>query len=63
MNLASIYLLGYFCVNAVCVNVNEKFYNVNDCKMQGDLIKSMLDENNIRKYIMFCVDANEYEKT
>ena len=31
--------------------------------MQGSLIKSMLDENNIRKYIMFCVDANEYEKT
>jgi hypothetical protein len=57
MNLANI------CVNAVCVNVNEKFNNVNDCKMQGDLIKSMLDENNIRKYIMFCVDANEYEKT
>jgi len=63
VNLPSIFLLGYFCVNSMCVNINERFNSVNDCKMQGSLIKSMLDENNIRKYIMFCVDANEYEKT
>ena len=63
MSLPSIFLLGYFCVNSMCVNINEKFESVNDCKIQATLIKSMLDENNIRKYIMFCVDANEYKET
>jgi hypothetical protein len=47
----------------MCVNINEKFESVKDCKTQGTLIKSMLDENNIRKYMMFCVDANEYQET
>ena len=63
MNAPSIFLLGYFCINSICYSVNEKFNSVNDCKIEGTFIKSMLDKNNIQKYIMFCVDANEYEKT
>jgi len=63
MNLPSIFLLGYFCVNSLCININERFYSVKDCKIQGTSIKSLLDENNIRKYMMFCVDANEYQET
>ncbi len=50
-------------MNSVCVSINERYENVNDCKMQGDYIKSILDKNNIRKYLFFCVDAKDYEET
>ena len=63
MNAGTIFLLGYLCMNSVCVSINERYVDVKDCIIEGNYIKSMLDENNIRKYIMFCVDANEYEKT
>ena len=29
--------------------------------MNGSYLKLMLDEQNIRKYMFFCVDAAEYE--
>jgi len=63
LNLGTIFLVGYLCMNSVCVSINERYKNVNDCKMEGDYIKSILDKNNIRKYLFFCVDAKDYEET
>ncbi len=31
--------------------------------MNGSYLKSMLDEQNIRKYFFACVDATEYENS
>ncbi len=53
-----IFLLGWFCLNGECVNVNEQYQSVEDCKNQGMLLKSMLDEQNIRKYFLSCIDIN-----
>ena len=54
-----IFLLGWFCLNGECVTVNEQYQSVEDCKNQGMLLKSMLDEQNIRKYFFACVDASD----
>jgi len=51
-----VFLLGWFCLNGECVSVNEKHKSVEDCKSQGMLLKSMLDEQNIRKYFLSCID-------
>ena len=53
-----IFLLGWFCLNGECVNGNEQYQSVEDCKNQGMLLKSMLDEQNIRKYFLSCIDIN-----
>jgi len=53
-----VFLLGWFCLNGECVSVNEKHKSVEDCKSQGMLLKSMLDEQNIRKYFLSCIDIN-----
>jgi len=53
-----IFLLGWFCLNGECVSVNEKHQSVEDCKIQGMQLKSMLDEQNIRKYFLSCIDIN-----
>ena len=50
-------------MNNVCVSINEKYDNVKDCIIEGNYIKSTLDKNNIRKYMMLCVDAKDYEET
>ena len=48
---------------SVCVSINERYDNVKDCIIEGNYIKSTLDKNNIRKYMMLCVDAKDYEET
>ena len=53
-----IFLLGWFCLNGECVSVNEQHQSVEDCKNQGIQLKSMLDEQNIRKYFLSCIDIN-----
>ena len=55
--------MGYFCVNSICVSVNEKADSVEHCKILGNDLKLILDEQNIRKYFFACVDASEYEQT
>lgn len=51
-----IFLLGWFCLNGECVSINEKHQSIEDCKEQGILLKSLLDEQNIRKYLLTCAD-------
>tara|TARA_R100000278_G_scaffold117179_1_gene96984 strand:+ start:601 stop:792 length:192 start_codon:yes stop_codon:yes gene_type:complete len=63
VNAGTIFLLGYICMNSVCVSINERYDNVKDCIIEGNYIKSILDKNNIRKYMMLCVDAKDYEET
>ena len=63
MNAGTIFLLGYICMNSPCVSINERYDNVKDCIIEGNYIKSILDKNNIRKYMMLCVDAKDYEET
>ena len=63
MNAGTIFLLGYLCINSVCVSINERYVDVKDCIIEGNYIKSILDKNNIRKYMMLCVDAKDYEET
>ena len=63
MNAGTIFLLGYICMNSVCVSINGRYDNVKDCIIEGNYIKSILDKNNIRKYMMLCVDAKDYEET
>ena len=57
--LKAIFLVGYFCVNSVCVSVNEKTNSVEHCKILGNDLKLILDEQNIRKYFFVCVDASD----
>ena len=57
--LKAIFLVGYFCVNSVCVSVNEQADSVEHCKILGNDLKLILDENNIRKYFFACVDASD----
>jgi len=63
VTLQTIFLLGYMCIAGECISINEKHKNLEDCKNNGTYLKLMLDEQNIRKYMFFCVDANEYENT
>lgn len=49
------------CIAGECISINEKHKNLEDCKMNGMYLKSMLDDQNIRKYFFVCVDAAEYE--
>ena len=39
------YLLGWFCLNGECVTINEKHQLLEDCKIQGTQLKSLLDES------------------
>lgn len=55
-----IFLLGWFCLDGDCVNIKEKHQFIEDCKEQGILLKSMLDEYNIRRYHFGCVDITNY---
>jgi len=59
----AIFLVGYFCVNSVCISINEKYEYVDDCIKQGNHLKSIIDEQNIRKYFIACVDATEYKNS
>ena len=52
-----IFLLGWFCLNGECVSINEKHPSLEDCKEQGMQLKSLLDEQNIRKYLLTCADV------
>lgn len=61
--IKTIFLLGYMCIAGECVSINEKHKSVEDCKMHGSYLKFMLDEQNIRKYLFVCIDANEYDNT
>ena len=61
--IKTIFLLGYMCIAGECVSINEKHKSVEDCKMHGSYLKLMLDEQNIRKYLFVCIDANEYDNT
>jgi len=54
--LKVIFLLGWFCLDGECVTINEKYQSVEDCKIQGTQLKSILDEYNIRKYSFACID-------
>lgn len=60
--IKAIFLVGYFCVNSVCVCVNEKTDSVDVCKILGNDLKLILDEQNINKYFFACVDATEYRQ-
>ena len=51
------------CISGECISINEKYKSLEDCKTNANYLKFILDEENIRKYIFFCVDANEYENT
>lgn len=57
MTLKVIFLLGWFCLDGECVSINEKHQSVEDCKFQGIQLKSILDEQNIRKYFLTCLDV------
>ena len=54
-----IFLLGWFCLNGECSSVNQKHKSIEDCKFQGSQIKLILDENNIRKYFLACVNISD----
>lgn len=51
------------CIAGDCISINEKYKSLEDCKSNANYLKLMLDKQNIRKYILFCVDVNEYENT
>lgn len=63
MTLKVIYLLGWFCLNGECVTFSQKHKSPDDCKLQGDSLKLILDEYDIRKYQFACIDATEYEQS
>lgn len=47
------------CISGECISINEKHKNVNDCMWNGAYLKQMLDQQNIKKYFLACVDASE----
>ena len=55
-----VFLLGWFCFNGDCAVIKEKHNFIEDCKEQGMKLKSLLDEQNIRRYHFGCVDITEY---
>ena len=59
MNLPAIFLVGWFCVNSVCLSINEKTQSFEHCKILGNDLKLILDEQNVRKYHFACVNASE----
>ena len=54
-----IFLVGYFCFNSVCYSINEKTDSFEYCKILGNDLKLILDEQNIRKYFIACVNAKD----
>lgn len=59
----TIFLVGYMCVAGECISINEKYEYADDCIKQGNILKSIVDEQNIRKYFFACVDATDYQNS
>ena len=59
MNLPAIFLVGWFCVNNICETFKEKTESLEHCKILGNDLKLILDEQNIRKYFFACVNASD----
>ena len=54
--------MGYFCVNSVCISVNQKFSSLNDCEKKGMELHLLMKEYDINKYRFACVDATDYRE-
>jgi len=58
----SIFLVGYFCVNSVCISVNQKFSSLDHCEKKGMELHLLMKEYDINKYRFSCVDATDYRE-
>jgi hypothetical protein len=58
----SIFLVGYFCINSVCISVNQKHNNLDKCEKQGMELHLLMKEYDINKYRFSCVDATDYRE-